>query len=591
MGRFILALVLGSSIFTAGIVFIRRGIDQTIRPALPPHWSGVTVGMERSVPPVVASAEEVAVSADGTRVAYRLVGANGRHEVRVWDESGDTFEAIGGRDSIQSVAISGDGLTVAALGCDGAATCSGAVWREGLGLSPIHGITFEGKWRVLLTEGGTRVLFFPGENTSAFVRDGSRARDIVIADLDPRSGAFAIRAVPPTEIGSTIRNDGRQAASLIDSDRSRMRTLSLLGRSAPNDIDGDRRFDLITFLGKSPNPVWRALSTTGLEFSGSGEKGSSSRFTTWRVGDSDGMPLVGDFNGDGVNDLATYRRGAGRAWSDGQENANWTLLLSAPVSGDSGQAVVPARSMKFFWGDDEGLPLVGDFDGDGATDVATYSPPSRQWFVLLSRGGFNRAKAGLKIAGYGGRFRFGASRAIPVPGDYDGDGRDELVLFELRDMGRTSRWIFFGGNVLELGADVRKHDVMEFGELGDIPVPADYDGDGRMDLAVYRQREGQWFIRSREGRDWSIGFGGSVTAEPLAGDVDGDGKADPILFDSQGPVRWMIRNSRVQPPAGLTVAADAAVDKIRWGHPDLLPWQIIQRRLAIEVATSSKESD
>lgn len=30
--------------------------------------------------------------------------------------------------------------------------------------------------------------------------------------------------------------------------------------------------------------------------------------------------------------------------------------------------------------------------------------------------------------------------------------------------------------------------------LGDVPVPGDYDADGRADLAVYRQTSGQWFI-------------------------------------------------------------------------------------------------
>ena len=32
--------------------------------------------------------------------------------------------------------------------------------------------------------------------------------------------------------------------------------------------------------------------------------------------------------------------------------------------------------------------------------------------------------------------------------------------------------------------------------LGDRAVPGDYDGDGRADLAVYRQTTGAWLIRS-----------------------------------------------------------------------------------------------
>jgi len=35
----------------------------------------------------------------------------------------------------------------------------------------------------------------------------------------------------------------------------------------------------------------------------------------------------------------------------------------------------------------------------------------------------------------------------------------------------------------------------QWGTMGDVPLPNDYDGDGKTDFAVWRNSDGNWYIR------------------------------------------------------------------------------------------------
>src|SRR5205814_1142546 len=66
------------------------------------------------------------------------------------------------------------------------------------------------------------------------------------------------------------------------------------------------------------------------------------------------------------------------------------------------------------------------------------------------------------------------------------------------------------------GAPVR------YGRSGDIPVPADYTGDGRADLAVWRPSTGMWYVQG--GRKYRLGERWHI---PVPADYNGDGTVEP----------------------------------------------------------------
>jgi hypothetical protein len=186
-------------------------------------------------------------------------------------------------------------------------------------------------------------------------------------------------------------------------------------------------------------------------------------------------------NGDEAKNpsLAVFRAGSGE----------WLLDLNANNLWDG-------RTLdgRYAFGTSDDLPVTGDWNNDGITDIGVFRPSTGEWLLDLNA---NHRWDGKKVDG---RYAFGASDDLPVTGDWNNDGITDIGVFRpstgewLLDLNANHRW------------DGKKADGRyQFGRSGDLPVTGDWNNDGVTEIGVFRPSTDQWLLDLNANDRWDGG--------------------------------------------------------------------------------------
>ena len=203
----------------------------------------------------------------------------------------------------------------------------------------------------------------------------------------------------------------------------------------------------------------------------------------------------------------------------------------------------------------------GDYDGDGRGDLFLFEPAQHQWRIRTGTAALFTVP-------------MGEVGDLPVLMDVDADGRADL-----------GTWTPSKGVFQILRSSDGTSVSVTLGSGGDIPVPGDYVGGSADDFAVFRPWTGEWMVIDAETAAVHTRQLGEIGDIPVPADYDGNGKVDlavwrsgdgwhSINMDGSGAMDYVGLASADSTPLAADFTGDGVVDR-SIVTPGISDWEIV----------------
>lgn len=312
----------------------------------------------------------------------------------------------------------------------------------------------------------------------------------------------------------------------------------------PGDFNGDGRTDLLHMTGPDGARVWMS--------NGDGTFDIKPVYKPWAgyAVNQDGVYRYqsGDFNGDGRTDLVHFVSSTHvNIWLSNGDGTFGVVIGSIPWAGYN----LSANNYNY---------KLGDFNGDGLTDMIHFCSPTYA-YVWLSKGdGTFEVKS---------RFPSTDGYGVGEPnqtynyqlGDFNGDGKDDLIHFANHYYIHV--WLSKGDGSFEVTGQYKPWEGYYVAMNNFKYEVGDYNGDGKSDLLhfvdnsninIWLSKGDGAFLVGGNAHQWPAYPVGANNYNYQSGDFNGDGRTDLIHFIRSNAVHvWHSQYSHYSPINSITV--------------------------------------